>query len=77
VEVTPAPQLRRNVPIRTWFRIPEPEIRGEITVAERLFSEFPAEQGPQPYNALYRVTGWIEFAGERRTVEGLLERGEV
>ncbi len=77
VEVTPAPQLRRNVPIRTWFRIPEPDIGGEITVAERLFSDFPAEQGPRPYNALYRVRGWIEFAGERRTVEGLLERGEV
>ena len=77
VEVTPAPQLRRNVPIRTWFRIPEPDIRGEISVAERLLSEFPAERGPQPYNALYRVRGWIEFAGERRNVEGLLERGEV
>jgi hypothetical protein len=77
VEVTPASQLRRNVPVRTWFRIPEPDIKGEITVAERLFGEFPTEQGPRPYNALYRVQGWIEFAGERRSVEGLLERGEI
>lgn len=77
VEVTPAPQLRRNVPIRTWFRIPEPDIKGEITISERLFGEYPIEQGPRPYNALYRVEGWIEFAGERRRVEGLLERGEV
>jgi hypothetical protein len=76
VEVANSTQLRRNVPIRTWFRIPEPDIKGELTAAERLFDELPADQGPKPYNALYRVRGWIEFAGERRTVEGLLERGE-
>jgi hypothetical protein len=77
VEVTSAPQLRRNVPVRTWFRIPEPDIKGEITVAERLFGDLPVEQGPRPYNAVYRVQGWIEFAGERRSVQGLFERGEL
>jgi hypothetical protein len=76
VEVANSTQLRRNVPIRTWFRIPEPDIKGELTATERLFDEFTVDQGPKPYNALYRVRGWIEFAGERRNVEGLLERGE-
>jgi hypothetical protein len=77
VEVANAPELRRNVPVRIWFRIPEPDIRAEITVAERQLNEYPTAQGPKPYNALYRVRGWIEFAGERRDVEGLLERGET
>jgi hypothetical protein len=76
VEVARSAQLRRNVPIRTWFRIPEPDIKGELTAAERQFNEFPVDRGPKPYNALYRVRGWIEFSGERRNVEGLLERGE-
>lgn len=77
VEVANSSQLRRNVPIRTWFRIPEPDIRCELTAAERIFNELSAETGPKPYHALYWVRGWIEFAGERRSVEGLLERGEV
>lgn len=77
VEVANSSQLRRNVPIRIWFRIPEPDIRCELTAAERVFNELPAEAGPKPYHALYWVRGWIEFAGERRTVEGLLERGEI
>jgi hypothetical protein len=76
VEVANSAQLRRNVPIRIWFRIPEPDIKGELTAAERQFNELEVDQGPMPYNALYRVRGWIEFAGERRSVEGLLERGE-
>jgi hypothetical protein len=41
------------------------------------FNELPAETGPKPYHALYWVRGWIEFAGERRNVEGFLERGEA
>ncbi len=77
IEVATSSQLRRNVPIRTWFRIPEPDIKCELTAAERIFNELPAETGPKPYHALYWVRGWIEFAGERVTVEGLLERGEV
>lgn len=77
VEVASSIQLRRNVPVRLWFRIPEPDIRAELTAAERHFNEHPVEQGPKPYNALYRVRGWIEFSGERRSVEGVLERGEV
>jgi hypothetical protein len=77
VEVANSSQLRRNVPIRTWFRIPEPDIRCELTAAERIFNELPADTGPKSYHALYWVRGWIEFAGERRNVEGLLERGEV
>lgn len=77
VEVANSVQLRRNVPIRTWFRIPEPDIRCELTAAERIFNELPAETGPKPYHALYWVRGWIEFAGERRNVEGFLERGEA
>ncbi|MGD2216155.1 MAG: hypothetical protein PVJ64_05340 [Gemmatimonadales bacterium] len=77
VEVANSSQLRRNVPIRTWFRIPEPDIRCELTAAERIFNELPAEAGPKPYHALYWVRGWIEFTGERRSVEGLLERGDV
>ena len=76
VEVANSTQLRRNVPIRIWFQIPEPDIQGELTAAERQFNELPAEGGPKPYHALYRVRGWLEFAGERRNVEGLLERGE-
>jgi hypothetical protein len=76
VEVTNSTRLRRNVPIRIWFRIPEPDIKGELTAAERLFNELPVDRGPKPYNALYRVRGWLEFGGERRRVEGLLERGE-
>ncbi len=77
VEVANSTQLRRNVPIRLWFRIPEPDIRCELTAAERQFNEFSTEGGPKPYNALYRVRGWIEFSGERLNVEGLLERGET
>lgn len=77
VEVANSSQLRRNVPIRSWFRIPEPDIRCELTAAERIFNELATETGPKPYHALYWVRGWIEFAGERRNVEGLLERGEV
>ncbi|HSG82313.1 MAG TPA: hypothetical protein VLC48_08690 [Gemmatimonadota bacterium] len=77
VEVVNSSQLRRNVPIRLWFRIPEPDIRCELTALERQYNEFVAEEGPKPYNALYRVRGWIEFAGERRNVEGFLERGQV
>ncbi|UCC47980.1 MAG: hypothetical protein JSV41_10930 [Gemmatimonadota bacterium] len=77
LEVANSAQLRRNVPIRTWFRIPEPDIQGELTAVERLFDELSAAEGPKPYNALYRVRGWIEFAGERRNVDGLLERGEL
>lgn len=76
VEVANSAQLRRNVPIRIWFRIPEPDIKGELTAAERQFNELEVDQGPMPYYGLYRVRGWIEFAGERRNVEGLLERGE-
>lgn len=76
VEVANSSQLRRNVPVRVWYRIPEPDISGELTAAERLFNELSVEEGPKPYNALYRVRGWIEFAGERRNVEGMLERGE-
>jgi hypothetical protein len=77
VEVANSTQLRRNVPIRLWFRIPEPDIRCELTAAERQFNEFSTDEGPKPYNALYRVRGWIEFSGERLNVEGLLERGET
>ncbi len=76
VEVANSSQLRRNVPIRIWFRIPEPDIKGEFSAVERQYNELPADAGPKPYNALLRVRGWIEFAGERRTVEGLLELGE-
>ncbi len=76
VEVANSSQLRRNVPIRTWFRIPEPDIRGEFSATERQYNELTVGSGPKPYNALQRVRGWIEFAGERRTVEGLLEQGE-
>ena len=76
IEVANSTQLRRNVPIRIWFRIPEPDIQGELTAAERIFNELSVAAGPKPYNALYRVRGWIEFAGERRNVDGLLERGE-
>lgn len=76
VEVASSARLRRNVPIRIWFRIPEPEIHGELTAAEREFEELPSEGGPRGYTGLYRVGGWIEFAGERRTVEGILERSE-
>jgi len=76
VEVANSSRLRRNVPIRTWFRIPEPDIRGELTAAEREFYELSTDGGPQPYTGLYRVRGWIEFAGERRTVEGVMERAE-
>ena len=54
-------------------KIKDTEINGQqITV-----NELTVEEGPKPYNALYRVRGWIEFAGERRDVEGLLERGET
>ncbi len=77
VEVANSSRLRRNVPIRTYFRIPEPDITCELTAAERVFNEFPRETGPKPYHALYWVRGWIEFAGGRRSVEGLLERGET
>jgi hypothetical protein len=77
VEVANSSQLRRNVPIRTWFRIPEPDIRCELTAGERLFDELATESGPEPYQALYWVRGWVEFAGGRRNVEGLLERGDV
>ena len=75
-EVANSAQLRRNVPIRIAFSIPEPNINGELTAAERQFSELPAEAGPKSYKGLYRVRGWIEFAGERHTVEGMLELGE-
>lgn len=77
VEVANSSQLRRNVPVRFWFHIPEPDIRGELTAAARLFNEFPLDNGPLPYNGLYQVRGWIEFGGERRNVVGLLERGET
>ncbi|UCF18522.1 MAG: hypothetical protein JSU87_11295 [Gemmatimonadota bacterium] len=76
VEVANSTQLRRNVPILTWFRIPEPEIRGELTAVDRRYEELEVETGPKPYYALYRVRGWLEFSGERRTVEGILELGE-
>jgi hypothetical protein len=76
LEAASSTRLRRNIPIRISFRIPEPEIHGELTAAEREFEQFPAEEGPQAYTGLYRVAGWIEFGGERRTVEGILERGE-
>ncbi len=75
-EVAYSDQLRRNVPVRIWFQIPEPAIKGELTAAERHFDGLDVPRGPKPYNALYRVRGWIEFAGERRKVEGVLERGE-
>jgi hypothetical protein len=75
-EVANSAQLRRNVPIRISFSIPEPNINGELTAAERQFSELPAEAGPKSYKGLYRVRGWIEFAGERQRVEGMLELGE-
>jgi hypothetical protein len=77
VEVANSTQLRRNVPIRLWFRIPEPDIKCELTAADRQFNELTTETGPKPYHALYWVRGWIEFAGERRNVEGFVERGEV
>lgn len=76
VEVANSSQLRRNIPIRTWFHIPEPDIKCELTATVRLLNELTTEDGPKPYNALYKVQGWIEFAGERRSVEGLLELGE-
>lgn len=76
VEVAHSDPLRRNVPIRILFQIPEPDIKGELTAAERRFDELDVSRGPKPYSALYRVRGWIEFAGERRNVEGVLERGE-
>ena len=76
VEVVNSPQLRRNIPIRTWFHIPEPDIKGELSTTAQQLDELPTQDGPKPYNALYRVRGWIEFAGERRNVEGLLEIGE-
>lgn len=77
VEVASSATLRRNVPVRFWFRIPEPDIKIELAAAERLFDELSTERGPRPYSGLYRVRGWIEFAGERRNVEGLLNRGET
>ena len=76
VEVANVSSLRRNIPIRSWFRIAEPDIKCELTVVSREIRELPTENGPKPYNALYRVTGWIEFAGERRNVQGVMERGE-
>lgn len=76
VEVSSAPELRRNVPVRTWFRIPEPDIEGELTVVARRFRQLDTESGPKPYYAIYQVRGWIEFTGERRAVEGIAERGE-
>lgn len=76
VEVASSARLRRNVPIRISFRIPEPAITGELTAAEREFEELPGDDGPRAYTGLYRVGGWIELAGERRAVEGILERGE-
>lgn len=76
VEVSSAPELRRNVPVRTWFRIPEPDIQGELTVVARRFRQLDSESGPKPYYAVFQVRGWIEFTGERRSVEGIAERGE-
>lgn len=76
VEVVNSRQLRRNIPIRFWFQIPEPDIKGELTAAARQLNEISTQEGPKPYNALYQVRGWVEFAGNRRRIEGLLERGE-
>jgi hypothetical protein len=77
VEVANSPQLRRNIPVRLWFHIPEPGIRGELRVTARELSELPtAEAGPKPYHAIYRVSGWLEIGEERQSVEGVLERGE-
>ncbi len=76
VEVENSVQLRRNIPVRSWFRIAEPDIRCELTLTTQAIEELAAESGPKPYNALYRVSGWIEFAGERRAVRGIMERGE-
>jgi hypothetical protein len=52
VEVANSAQLRRNIPVRMWFRIPEPDITCELTAAERWFNEVSVEEGPKPYNAL-------------------------
>ena len=76
VEVVSSQQLRRNIPIRSWFHILEPDIKGELTATARAVDELPSDRGPQPYHAVYRVGGWIEFGGERQDVEGVLERGE-
>ena len=76
VEVANAPELRRNIPIRIWFRVPEPDIKGELAATARLLDETPTDRGPKPYLALYRVRGWVEFGGERRNVEGVLQHSE-
>lgn len=77
VEESNAAELRRNVPVRIGFRIPEPDIEGELTVVARRFRQLDTESGPKPYYALYQVRGWIEFTGERRSVEGIAERGSL
>lgn len=76
VEVVNSASLRRNIPVRTWFRIAEPDIKCELTAQAREVTEFDTDAGPKPYNALYRVSGWVEFAGERRRVQGIMERAE-
>ena len=76
VEVVNSAELRRNIPVRFWFRIPEPDIRCEVTAVAREIEELEESAGPKPYHALYRVRGWLEFGGERRAVQGILERGE-
>lgn len=76
IEVANSSQLRRNVPVRISFYIPEAGIRGELTATERDFEGSEAEEGPRPYTGLYRMRGWIEFAGERRDLEGIYELGE-
>ncbi len=76
IEVASSSRLRRNVPVRMLVSIPEPGIRGEITAAAREFDARPTGAGPRPYHAVYRVSGWIEFGGQRRRVAGILERGE-
>lgn len=76
VEVANAPDLRRNIPIRIWFRVPEPDIKGELTATARLLEGTSTERGPRPYVGLYRVSGWVEFGGERRNVEGVMQHSE-
>lgn len=76
LERASARELGRDVPARVSFAIPEAGIRGELTVQERRYEELPGSEAPKPYNALCRVRGWMEFAGERRSLDGILEVAE-